>query len=64
MKYNELNKKSVKELEEQSKELRKEMFQLKLKAKTAQLDDKSKVRAIRRDIARVETKITELNENG
>lgn len=64
MKYNELNKKSEKELKEQSQELRKELFQLKLKAKTAQLDDKSKVRAVRRDIARVETKLTELSQNG
>jgi len=61
VKYNELNKKSVTELNDILKENKEELFQLKLKMSTMQLEDKHKIRAARRDIARIETKITELS---
>ena len=60
MKYNELDKKSAAELRVQEKQLREELFQLRLKGATAQLEDKSKIRSSRRDIARVQTKLSQL----
>lgn len=59
MKYNELKNLGEKELLAQDKELRSELFQLKLKSKTSQLESKGRIRMVRRDIARVQTKISE-----
>lgn len=61
MKYNELKNQSAKDLLEQNNELRNELFQLRLKSKTAQLENKSRLRSVRRDIARIQTKLSELN---
>ena len=61
MKYNELKNQGEKELLGQDKELRSELFQLKLKGKTSQLESKGRIRMVRRDIARVQTKISELS---
>lgn len=63
MKYSELSKSSAKELVAQDKELRAELFQLRLKNKTAQLEKKGKIKAVRRDIARVQTKLSELKNS-
>ncbi len=63
MKYNELNNKTKQELNAQAGELRRELFQLRLKAKTAQLQNKASVRQTRRDIARLETRLSELNRS-
>ncbi|NCW13430.1 MAG: 50S ribosomal protein L29 [Chitinophagia bacterium] len=58
MKYNELKNKSKGELLAQANELRRELFQLRLKLRTAQLANKAVVRQTRRDVARLETCLT------
>ena len=63
MKYDEIKNNSLAELLKKSADLRDELFHLGLKSKTAQLEDKSKMSQTRRDIARVQTKITEI-KNG
>jgi large subunit ribosomal protein L29 len=63
VKYNELNKKSVDELKKMGVELKVELFQLRLKHKTSQLDKKAQIGVVRRDIARIETKLTELRNS-
>lgn len=62
MKYNELEKKSVKELNELSTKLREELFHLRLKNQTAQLTKKHQIREVRKDIARVEQRLVELRK--
>ncbi len=64
MKYNELKNSNKKQLVEQSKELRSELFQLKLKNKTSQLDKKSNIQSVRRDIARLQTRLSEIARSG
>jgi len=60
VKYSELLKKPKKELVEQDKELRAELFQLRIKHKTSQLEDKSRIGLVRKDIARIQSRITEI----
>lgn len=62
MKYDELKGKSSTELGKLDRELREELFHLKLKNATAQLEKKSEVRSVRRSIARVQTKLAELGQ--
>lgn len=61
MKYNDLKNKTVAELTSDTETLKTELFKLKLKNKTAQLENKAKIREARRDIARLQTKISELS---
>ncbi len=61
MKYNDLKNKTVAELTSDTETLKVELFKLKLKNKTAQLENKAKIREARRDIARLQTKISELS---
>lgn len=60
MKFNELTKMSWDDLKQKKSEFLAELFQLKLKLKTRQLENKSKVRELRHDMARVQTRMTEL----
>ena len=62
MKYNELTGKSVIELKTLARKMREELFHLKIKNTTAQLEKKNQVRIVRRDIARVQTKLTEIGK--
>lgn len=62
MKYKELEKKSLKDLQELNQKLREELFHLKLKNQTAQLTKKNQIQVVRKDIARVEQKIAELRK--
>jgi len=62
VKYSELNKKTVADLQDQSKDLREDLFRLRLKHKTQQLEDKSKICQTKKDVARVMTKLTELKK--
>ena len=48
------------ELTALSRELRQELFNLRLQQASAQLEKPSRLRLLRRDIARVETRITQL----
>ena len=60
MKYKELEKKSVKELGSMENQLREELFHLRLKNRTGQLEKRHQIRAVRRDIARVKTRMASL----
>jgi len=59
MKANELRAKSVDELEKQLHELLKEQFTLRMQQGTGQLSRPSQFKAVRRDIARIKTLISE-----
>lgn len=61
MKYEDLKSKSDEDLRLLTKKLGEELFHLKLKNKTAQLEKKNRVREARRDIARIATRLTELS---
>lgn len=61
MKTNELRSKSVEELKVLGESRRKELFDLRFKHYTGQLADTAQLRAIRREIARIETLVRERN---
>lgn len=61
MKAAEIRKLSVAEIEEQLMEARHELLNLRFQTITGQLTDTSRVRIIRRDIARMETILREKN---
>lgn len=58
MKFTELKDKSVAELQELLKEKKLLLFDKKLKLKTMQLPNTSELRAVRKDIARINTAIS------
>ncbi len=51
---------SVEELTTKEKELKLELFNLKLQKTLGQLQDTAKIKTIRRDIARIKTILTEM----
>ena len=61
MKANELRSMSVEELETKLAELKKDLFMLRMQHATNHLDNPTKISAVRRDIARVKTVLTEKN---
>jgi large subunit ribosomal protein L29 len=60
MKYTELKDLTAQELTAKSRDLRQEVFNLRLQQASSQLEKPARLRTIRRDIARIETKISEL----
>ena len=62
MKAAELKELAVEELEQKVKETRDELFNARIKHATGQLEDTAKLRALRRNIARVETVLLEKRE--
>jgi len=62
MKGSELSKLAVEELAQKSRELRDEFFNAKVKHATGQLENTAKLTTLRRDIARVETVLSERRE--
>lgn len=54
----ELKNKSLEQLKLELSSAKKELFELRLKNATNQLDNTSKIRQVRRNIARIETIIT------
>ena len=62
MKPSEFRELSLEELEAKSQGLRSEAFNVKIKRSTGQLENTAKLRELRRDIARVETILTEKRE--
>lgn len=60
MKYNELINKTLTELYDAYLQAKKEQFGLRISASTAQLKDTSKVRKVRRDLARIKTRLHEI----
>jgi large subunit ribosomal protein L29 len=60
MKYTELKDLTAQELTAKSRDLRQDIFNLRLQQASSQLEKPARLRTIRRDIARIETKISEL----
>lgn len=59
MKFSELRPLSLDELKQKEMDLRKELFNLRFQLSKGELTNNMRVRAVRRDIARVLTAITE-----
>lgn len=59
MKINEIRELTVDELAARKQELKKESFNLRLQKQVGQLEKPSQIREIRREIARVETILTQ-----
>ncbi len=62
MKGEELRKLAVEELVQKTRETRDELFNVRVKHSTGQLEDTSRIRALRRDIARMESILREKRE--
>lgn len=60
MKMEEFKEKTMPELVVKSRELRQELFNLRLQQATSQLENPARMRTLRRDVARVETQISTL----
>jgi large subunit ribosomal protein L29 len=60
MKFAELKDLTVAELSAKGRDLRNEMFTLRLQQASAQLEKPARLRTLRKDIARVETRISAL----
>ena len=60
MKASELRSLSEAELQAKSRELRDELFNARVKRATGQLENTAKLQQLRRDVARVETLLTEM----
>ena len=58
---NELRGKSVEELNEELVAAKKELFNLRFQNATNQLDNTSRIKDVRRNIARIQTIITEMS---
>jgi len=58
MNYSDISTKNLTELNELLKEKKVLLFELKLKLKTMQLTNTSELRAVKKDIARIQTAIT------
>lgn len=60
MKYTELKDMTLTELLAKGRDMRQEVFNLRLQQASGQLEKPARLRALRRDIARTETQITVL----
>ncbi len=63
MKYIDLNDKNLKELQELLKEKKVLIFKLRSKLKTMQLTNPNEIKEARRDVARIKTAISALQNN-
>ncbi len=63
MKPSDLRAMTVEELKEKEKELRKELFNLRFRLATGEIENPMRIRAVRKDIARILTIITEKTKN-
>ena len=62
MKMSELKDMTLVELTAKSRDMRQEMFNLRLQQASAQLEKPSRLRNLRKDIARIETRLTQLRQ--
>jgi large subunit ribosomal protein L29 len=62
MKISELKDMTISELTAKGRDLRQELFNLQLQKASSQLEKPSRLRSLRRDIARVETQISLLRK--
>lgn len=60
MKFSEIKDATLTELAAKGRDLRQEMFNLRLQQASAQLEKPARLRQLRRDIARVETRMSQL----
>lgn len=60
MRFSETKDMTLVELTAKSRDLRQEMFNLRLQQASAQLEKPARLRTLRRDIARLETRISQL----
>ena len=60
MKMSELKDMTEAELTVKSADLRQELFQLRLQQASSQLEHPARMRVLRRDVARLETRLTQL----
>lgn len=63
MRPSELRAMTLEELKEKEKELRKELFNLRFRLATGEIENPMRIRAVRKDIARVLTIMTEKMKN-
>ena len=64
MKFSEMKDMTLVELSAKSRDLRHEMFNLRLQQASAQLEKPARLQTLRRDIARLETRISQLRSRG
>ncbi len=62
MKIKDLQDLTMTELLAKSRDLRQELFNLQLQKATSQLEKPHRIKALRKDIARLETRITEIKK--
>lgn len=60
MKMAELKDLTITELRARSRDLRQDLFNLRLQQASAQLEKTARLRTLRRDVARIETRISQL----
>ena len=60
---NDLKSKSVAELSEELVEAKKELFNLRFQNATSQLDNTSRIKEVRKNIARIQTVISQTSKN-
>ena len=60
----EIQEKTLAELLADGRNLRQEIFNLRLQQASAQLEKPARLRTLRRDIARIETRISQLRQQG
>lgn len=60
MKISALKDLTINELRAKGRDLRQEVFNLRLQQASAQLEKTARLRTLRRDIARIETRITQM----
>jgi large subunit ribosomal protein L29 len=60
MNFSELKDMTLQELSAKSRDMRQEIFNLRLQQASSQLEKPGRLRLLRRDIARVETRLTQL----
>lgn len=60
MRFSEISDLTAPELAAKSRDLRQELFNLHLQKASAQLEKPARLRTLRRDIARVETRLSQL----
>jgi large subunit ribosomal protein L29 len=60
MKMSEIKDLTLVELSAKSRDLRQEVFNLRLQQASAQLEKPGRLRTLRRDIARIETRVSQL----
>ncbi len=62
MKFSESKDMTLVELSAKGRDLRQEMFNLRLQQASAQLEKPARLRTLRKDIARIETRISQLQK--